>query len=107
MPTRRLRSALCAEIERSSRPGEILMPKVSKLPKVKVKICGITNWTDARRAVEAGATFLGFNFYPPSPRYIKPAAARRIVRRLPDRISVVGVFVDETEENMLSIARKV
>jgi len=80
------------------------MPKVSK---VKVKICGITNWTDARRAVEAGATFLGFNFYPPSPRYIKPAAARRIVRRLPERISVVGVFVNETEENMLSTAREV
>jgi phosphoribosylanthranilate isomerase len=80
------------------------MPKV---PKVKVKICGITNWTDARRAVEAGASFLGFNFYPPSPRYIKPAAARRIVRRLPKSISVVGVFVNETEDSMLSTAHKV
>jgi phosphoribosylanthranilate isomerase len=77
------------------------------MPKVKVKICGITNWTDARRAVEAGAQFLGFNFYPPSPRYIKPAAARRIIRRLPEHISVVGVFVNETEENMLATARNV
>jgi len=74
---------------------------------VKVKICGITNWTDARRAVEAGADFLGFNFYPPSPRYIAPAKARRIVRRLPGRISVVGVFVNAPEKKILSIARSV
>jgi len=75
--------------------------------KVKVKICGITNWTDARRAVEAGAQFLGFNFYRPSPRYIQPAAARRIIRRLPDGIAAVGVFVNESEANMLAIARRV
>jgi len=74
---------------------------------VKVKICGITNWTDARRAVEAGADFLGFNFYPPSPRYISPAKARGIIRRLPDQVSVVGVFVNAPEEKILSIARSV
>jgi phosphoribosylanthranilate isomerase len=77
------------------------------MAKVKVKICGITNWTDARRAVEAGAQFLGFNFYRPSPRYIRPAAARRIIRRLPDGITAVGVFVNESEANMLAIARRV
>jgi phosphoribosylanthranilate isomerase len=74
---------------------------------VKVKICGITNWIDARRAVAAGADFLGFNFYPPSPRYITPAKARRIVRRLPERITVVGVFVNESEAKMIEIARAV
>jgi phosphoribosylanthranilate isomerase len=77
------------------------------MAKVKVKICGITNWTDARRAVEAGAQFLGFNFYRPSPRYIQLAAARRIIRRLPDGIAAVGVFVNESEANMLAIARRV
>jgi phosphoribosylanthranilate isomerase len=74
---------------------------------VKVKICGITTWTDARRAVEAGAQFLGFNFYRPSPRYIQPAAARRIIRRLPRGIAAVGVFVNESEASMLAIARRV
>ena len=77
------------------------------MAKVKVKICGITNWTDARRAVEAGAQFLGFNFYRASPRYIRPAAVRRIIRRLPDGIAAVGVFVNEPEANMLAIARRV
>ena len=79
------------------------------MAKVKVKICGITNWTDARRAAEAGADFLGFNFYPRSPRYIRPASARRIVHRLPGatKIQTVGVFVNESEEKMLRIARTV
>jgi len=74
---------------------------------VKVKICGITNWSDARRAVEAGADFLGFNFYRQSSRYIAPAAARRIVQRLPEKVASVGVFVNEPEQEMLAIARRV
>jgi phosphoribosylanthranilate isomerase len=77
------------------------------MAKVRVKICGITNWTDARRAAEAGADFLGFNFWRPSPRYVRPAGARRIVRRLPRWIRTVGVFVNESEEKMLQIARTV
>jgi phosphoribosylanthranilate isomerase len=77
------------------------------MPRVKVKICGITNWVDARRAVAEGAELLGFNFYPGSPRYVEPAKAKRIVSRLPKRISVVGVFVNESEQTMLAIARAV
>lgn len=78
-----------------------------KRRKVRVKICGITNWKDARRAVEAGAQFLGFNFYPGSPRYVAPAKARRIISRLPRNVSSVGVFVNETEDHILDIALRV
>jgi phosphoribosylanthranilate isomerase len=72
---------------------------------VKVKICGITNWADAKAALDAGADALGFNFYPPSPRYIAPAEARRITTRIPKRASVVGVFVNEPAARVLEIAR--
>jgi phosphoribosylanthranilate isomerase len=74
---------------------------------VKVKICGITNWTDARRAVESGADFLGFNFYRASSRYIEPAKARSIVRKLPKRVITVGVFVNAGEAEIRRIARNV
>jgi phosphoribosylanthranilate isomerase len=72
---------------------------------VKVKICGITNWADARKSVEEGSNFLGFNFYRESPRYITPAAAGRIIQRLPKGTKTVGVFVNESEENILETAR--
>jgi phosphoribosylanthranilate isomerase len=77
------------------------------MARVKVKICGITSWRDAKRATEAGADFLGFNFCPGSPRYIEPDRARRIVRRLPKKIAVVGVFQNEREQRVRDVARTV
>jgi phosphoribosylanthranilate isomerase len=72
-----------------------------------VKICGITNWADARRAIEGGADFLGFNFVATSPRYVTPAKARLMVEKLPSSVSAVGVFQNEKEAKMLEIARSV
>ena len=64
---------------------------------VLIKICGITNLADAEAACAAGAGALGFNFYPRSPRYVAPAAARAIIERLRASVLTVGVFVDEAE----------
>jgi len=68
---------------------------------MKIKICGITNIEDARCAAEAGAEFLGFIFYPPSPRNVSVVEAGRIVRSVRQAFGAesptfVGVFVDES-----------
>ncbi len=70
---------------------------------VKVKICGITNLEDAKAAAEAGADFLGFNFYPPSPRCVEPEKVREIITRLGSCSRGVGVFVNEDPQTIKRI----
>jgi phosphoribosylanthranilate isomerase len=73
----------------------------------RVKVCGITRWEDAQLAVELGASALGFNFYPPSPRYLAPEAANAIIRRLPPLVTAVGVFANEIDgAHIAAIARE-
>jgi phosphoribosylanthranilate isomerase len=78
---------------------------------IRVKICGLTNFADASAAIEAGADLLGFNFHPPSPRYVTPVAAAGIIARLRARYGAtadasflcVGVFVNLTPAEMRTI----
>ena len=68
-----------------------------------VKVCGITRREDAEVAAEAGASAIGFIFYPKSPRYVAPEKARE----LGDGLDVwrVGVFVDETPADIEAVIR--
>ena len=70
---------------------------------VKIKVCGITRLEDAEKALEFGADALGFNFYPPSSRYIDKENARAILLRLPEDSCNVAVFVNEAKEKVREV----
>ncbi len=61
--------------------------------RTRIKICGITNFSDALTIAELGVDALGFVFAE-SPRSITLEKARKIIQRLPLFVSAVGVFVD-------------
>jgi len=71
---------------------------------VRIKICGVTRAEDALAAVRLGADALGFNFWPGSKRHVDPAVAGGIIDRLPPFVTPVGVFVNQSEAEMLAIA---
>ena len=62
----------------------------------KVKICGITNIDDARRAVDFGAWAIGMIFWEGSPRRCELDAAEEIAAELRRAVEPVGVFVNAT-----------
>jgi len=69
---------------------------------MKVKVCGITSYEDAAMALDQGVDALGFNFFPASPRYLKPSDARSIIRRLPPFVTTVGLFVNVDHPDKVS-----
>jgi len=68
-----------------------------------VKICGIKTVLDAQHCVAAGADAIGLNFYPESSRYIDLDSARAIAAAVVGKIALVGVFVDASESDVVTI----
>ncbi len=76
----------------------------------RVKICGVRTPDAALLAADLGADFLGLNFYPPSPRYVEPAAAAEIAaaaREHDGEVRIVGVFVNRPAGEIEEIAGQV
>ncbi len=72
----------------------------------KIKICGIKTLKDALAAIEAGADYLGFNFYPKSVRFIEKTACAEItsvLKREHPNIKLVGVFVNSPVDEVKDI----
>ncbi len=74
--------------------------------KVRVKVCGITSVRDALLAAECGAGAIGMVFAE-SPRRIASDTAIEITAALPPFVMAVGVFVDETIENVRATVERV
>jgi phosphoribosylanthranilate isomerase len=66
---------------------------------IAVKICGLTSEAAVEAAVIGGASYLGFNFYRPSPRAVSPARAAALCA-MAGGVKRVGVFVDADDEQI-------
>ncbi|MFH0887379.1 MAG: phosphoribosylanthranilate isomerase [bacterium] len=73
----------------------------------KIKICGITNIPDAVNSTDLGVEYLGFNFYPKSPRYVDPDTAKYITTQNRKGMFNVGVFVNENPDRINEIVKLV
>ena len=68
--------------------------------KVDAKICGIRSAAARDAAAAGGAAFLGFVFYPRSPRAVTAAEAASLARHAPAGVRTVGVFVDPDDATL-------
>ena len=64
--------------------------------RTRIKICGLTREADVDAAVAAGVDAIGFVLYAKSPRFVPPARAAELARRLPPMVTPVLLFVNET-----------
>jgi phosphoribosylanthranilate isomerase len=68
-----------------------------------VKICGLTEPERLDDAVRWGADYVGFIFYPPSGRCLRPDLAHDLAARVPPGVEKVGVFVDPSDAELEAV----
>jgi len=74
---------------------------------MRAKICGVNSRAALDAAIAGGAGFVGFNFYPPSPRALTAEAAAALAPAVPPVIAKVGLLVDEPDERIAEILARV
>ncbi|RLJ98959.1 phosphoribosylanthranilate isomerase [Ruegeria conchae] len=74
---------------------------------ISVKICGLTAPDHVRAAVEAGARYLGFNFFPKSPRYVTAEQAAVLMQSVPVGVAKVALVVNASNEVLDQITETV
>ncbi len=70
---------------------------------IQSKICGITTPATLDAAISGGATHVGLNFFPKSPRFIGGDKAAALVARTEGRAKIVGLFVDPEPDHINAI----
>ena len=73
---------------------------------MKIKICGMKYADNIRDVSALQPDFMGFIFYPASSRFVGYDFNETIVKAVPDSIRKVGVFVNESVENVIAIAAR-
>ncbi|MGR3565677.1 MAG: phosphoribosylanthranilate isomerase [Heliomarina sp.] len=73
----------------------------------RMKFCGLRTPVDVSAAVEAGAAYVGFVFFPPSPRYLTPEDAAPIAAQVPEGIAKVALVVNADDELLDQITETV
>src|SRR5437870_11298844 len=73
--------------------------------RIRVKICGITNASDALASIDCGADALGFNFFPGSKRCIEIRSAGDWIAQLPAGVAKVAVLVNPTWAETTELAK--
>ena len=74
---------------------------------IEAKICGINAQAAAEAAAAGGADYIGFIFYPPSPRAVTPAQAHALAAAVPGRVGKVGLFVDAEDAAIREVCEAV
>lgn len=74
---------------------------------VRAKICGLRRPEDVAAAAEAGAGYLGFVFFPPSPRNLALAEARALALATPPGVARVGLTVDASDAALEALLAEV
>jgi len=74
---------------------------------IKVKICGLTRESDVAACAAGGASYIGLNFFPPSPRYVAPALARDLALAAPVGLAKVALVVDADDATLDAITATV
>ena len=64
----------------------------------KVKICGMTNAETIRTAIKHKVDYLGFVFYPKSPRNLTPDQAKELTKNIPQNVKRIAVLVNAKDE---------
>ena len=64
----------------------------------KVKICGMTNAETIQTAIKHNVDYLGFVFYPKSPRNLTPEQAKELTKNIPQNVKRVAVLVNAKDE---------
>ena len=77
------------------------------ITRTRIKICGLTREPDVLAAANSGADALGFVFYEKSPRHVSVPQATKLVRAVPPFVTVVGLFVNPSAEQVREVLAKV